>query len=374
MKVAIVLNTSWNIYNFRLGLVRELIGQGHEVHAIAPHDEYSSKLVDEGCIYHEVKMDSRGANPIKDFALTIELYGIYKRLKPDVILHYTIKPNIYGTFAASLLKIPAVNNVCGLGTSFLNKDLVSWIAIKLYKLAFRFPKLIFFQNQDDRNFFLENKIVNPEIADILPGSGIDLHRFQPETYHKNKKFTFLLVSRLIHDKGIIEYIDAIKILKERGLNANFQLLGSKDYEHRRGIQEDIINDWLEHNVVEYLGSTDDVRPYMKASDCVVLPSYREGTPKSLIEAASTARPIVATNVAGCNNIVEDNVNGLLCEPHSAEDLADKMAEIMSLDEQSLANMGQQGRKIAESRFSEKIVIDKYLHLIKTLENDNNITQ
>ena len=214
MKVAIVLNTSWNIYNFRLGLVRELIGQGHEVHAIAPHDEYSSKLVDEGCIYHEVKMDSRGANPIKDFALTIELYGIYKRLKPDVILHYTIKPNIYGTFAASLLKIPAVNNVCGLGTSFLNKDLVSWIAIKLYKLAFRFPKLIFFQNQDDRNFFLENKIVNPEIADILPGSGIDLHRFQPETYHKNKKFTFLLVSRLIHDKGIIEYIDAIKILKE----------------------------------------------------------------------------------------------------------------------------------------------------------------
>ena len=374
MKVAIVLNTSWNIYNFRLGLVRELIGQGHEVHAIAPHDEYSSKLVDEGCIYHEVKMDSRGANPIKDFALTIELYGIYKRLKPDVILHYTIKPNIYGTFAASLLKIPAVNNVCGLGTSFLNKDLVSWIAIKLYKLAFRFPKLIFFQNQDDRNFFLENKIVNPEIADILPGSGIDLRRFQPETYHKNKKFTFLLVSRLIHDKGIIEYIDAIKILKERGLNANFQLLGSKDYEHRRGIQEDIINDWLEHNVVEYLGSTDDVRPYMKASDCVVLPSYREGTPKSLIEAASTARPIVATNVAGCNNIVEDNVNGLLCEPHSAEDLADKMAEIMSLDEQSLANMGQQGRKIAESRFSEKIVIDKYLHLIKTLENDNNITQ
>ena len=374
MKVAIVLNTSWNIYNFRLGLVRELIGQGHEVHAIAPHDEYSSKLVDEGCIYHEVKMDSRGANPIKDFALTIELYGIYKRLKPDVILHYTIKPNIYGTFAASLLKIPAVNNVCGLGTSFLNKDLVSWIAIKLYKLAFRFPKLIFFQNQDDRNFFLENKIVNPEIADILPGSGIDLHRFQPETYHKNKKFTFLLVSRLIHDKGIIEYIDAIKILKERGLNANFQLLGSKDYEHRRGIQEDIINDWLEHNVVEYLGSTDDVRPYLKASDCVVLPSYREGTPKSLIEAASTARPIVATNVAGCNNIVEDKVNGLLCEPHSAEDLADKMEKIMSLDEQSLANMGQQGRKIAESRFSEKIVIDKYLHLIKTLENDNNITQ
>ena len=374
MKVAIVLNTSWNIYNFRLGLVRALIEAGHEVHAIAPHDEYSSKLEDEGCIYHEIKMDSRGANPIKDFALTIELFFIYKRLNPDVVLHYTIKPNIYGTFAASLLKIPAVNNVCGLGTSFLNKNIVSWVALKLYKLAFKFPKLIFFQNKDDQKFFEDNNLVSPVVADILPGSGIDLDRFQPAAYETNKKFTFLLVSRLIHDKGILEYIDAIKILKEKGIDANFHLLGSKDTEHRRGIQEDIINGWLENNEVDYLGSTDDVRPYLKASQCVVLPSYREGTPKSLIEAAGMARPIIATDVAGCNNIVEDKVNGLLCEPHSAEDLANKMEKMISLNKQSLESMGQEGRKIAESRFSEKIVIDKYLNLINTLENNIIITQ
>lgn len=374
MKVAIVLNTSWNIYNFRLGLVKALLEQGHEVHAIAPYDEYSSRLEDLGCIYHQVKMDSRGANPIKDFALTIELYGIYKHIKPDIVLQYTIKPNIYGTFAASLLNIPVVNNVCGLGTSFLNKDLVSWIAIKLYKMAFRFPKLVFFQNNDDKKFFLDNGIVTDSVCDVLPGSGIDLSRFRPFGYKKNKKFTFLLVSRLIHDKGIIEYIEAIKILGDRGVEARFQLLGSKDPKHRRGIQEHIINDWLDNNVVEYLGSTDDVRPFLQQSDCVVLPSYREGTPKALIEAASTARPIIATNVAGCNNIVKDYSNGLLCEPRNAADLADKMEVMMSLDEQALATMGRRGREIAESRFSEQIVIDKYLETISYLEKDNNDTQ
>ena len=374
MKVAIVLNTSWNIYNFRLGLVRALMEKGHEVHAIAPHDEYSSKLEDLGCVFHKVKMDSRGANPIKDLALTIELCSIYKHVKPDVILQYTIKPNIYGTFAASLLKIPVVNNVCGLGTSFLNKDLVSWIAIKLYKMAFRFPKLIFFKNDDYNRFFQENNIIKNSATDVLPGSVIDLNHFKPAQYKKNKKFTFLLVSRLIHDKGIIEYIDAIKILNNRGIEAKYQLLGSKDTEHRRGIQEEIINDWLDNNVVEYLGSTDDVRPYLQQSDCVVLPSYREGTPKSLIEAASIARPIIATDVAGCNNIVEDKSNGLLCQPKNPEDLADKMEEMMSLDEPSLTTMGQRGRNIAESRFSEQIIIDKYLNSISTLEKDNNNTQ
>ncbi len=145
MKIAIVLNTSWNIYNFRLGLVKALLSEGHEVVAIAPADEYTSKVVQAGCIFEEVKMDSRGANPIKDLSLIFELFRIYKRQKPDIILQYTIKPNIYGTFAATLLRIPVINNVCGLGTAFLNKNLVSKIAIALYKLAFRFPKLISFK-------------------------------------------------------------------------------------------------------------------------------------------------------------------------------------------------------------------------------------
>jgi glycosyltransferase involved in cell wall biosynthesis len=368
MRVAIVLNTSWNIYNFRMGLVKAFINKGYEVHAIAPHDEYSQKLVDLGCIYHRVKMDSRGVNPIKDFALTFELFSIYRKVKPDVVLHYTIKPNIYGTFAASLLKLPVINNVCGLGTSFLNQNFVSWVALKLYKLAFQFPKLVYFQNNDDKAFFIDNKIVSEDASDVLPGSGINLQKFEKADIEQKQDFTFLLVSRLIHDKGILEYIEAIKLLKTRGVNARFQLLGSKDTAHRRGIEENIITEWLNNDAVEYLGSTDDVRPYLKSSDCVVLPSYREGTPKSLIEAASTGRPIVTTDVAGCNNIVKEHVNGLLCKPMDAIDLADKMEMMINFDPSTREQMGKKGRLMVEERFGEDIVIDKYLSAISSIES------
>lgn len=367
MKIAIVLNTSWNIYNFRMGLVNSLLEHGHEVTAIAPKDEYTHLLIDAGCNYQEVTMDSRGANVIKDLGLIFELLGIYRRVKPDVILHYTIKPNIYGTLAASILRIPTVNNVCGLGTAFLNKGIVSRIAIGMYKLAFKFPKLVYFQNDDDKKFFEENNIIRNNATQVLPGSGINLAHFKPSESTKNKKFTFLLISRLIHDKGIIEYIDAVKYLKEKGVDANFQILGNKDTEHRRGISEEIINSWIDNNFVEYLGSTDDVRPYINKADCIVLPSYREGTPKSLLEAASSAKPIVATNVAGCTNIVRDNVNGMLCNVKDSQDLANKLEAMSELPKKRLIEMGLESRKIVEQRFDEKIVIDSYLNTISSLQ-------
>jgi len=238
----------------------------------------------------------------------------------------------------------------------------------MYKLAFKFPKLIYFQNDDDKKFFEENEIIKNNATHVLPGSGINLDHFKPVEKIKNKKFTFLLISRLIHDKGIIEYIDAIKYLKEKGCDASFQILGNKDTEHRRGISEDIINSWIDSNVVEYLGSTDDVRPYINSADCVVLPSYREGTPKSLLEAASSAKPIIATNVAGCTNIVEDNVNGMLCNVKDVEDLANKLEAMVNLPKSRLEKMGQESRKIVENRFDEQIVINSYLDTIASLEN------
>src|SRR5688572_19509685 len=191
MRVAIVLNTSWNIFNFRMNLIRSLQAAGHEIHTIAPTDDYTTKLTEAGCTHHALKMDSRGANPIKDLALIFELYSIYKRVKPDVILHYTIKPNVYGALAASVLRIPAVNNVCGLGTVFLKNDLLSSLAMFLYRISFRFPKKVFFQNSDDLNLFLDKKLVPAKTVDILPGSGIDLEHFKPVNFKRNQKFTFL---------------------------------------------------------------------------------------------------------------------------------------------------------------------------------------
>src|SRR6185369_11032447 len=167
MRIAIVLNTSWNIYNFRMGFIQALQSAGHEVHTIAPVDEYTKFLTEAGCIHHPMKMDRRGANPIKDIALTGELFLIYLRTKPDIILHYTIKPNIYGTFAAALLGIPVINNVCGLGTIFLKRNLASAIAIALYKFAFLFPKKVFFQNPDDLHLFITKKLISKEQADLL---------------------------------------------------------------------------------------------------------------------------------------------------------------------------------------------------------------
>jgi glycosyltransferase involved in cell wall biosynthesis len=367
MRIAIVLNTSWNIYNFRMNFVKALLSEGHVVHTIAPHDDYTHHLTEAGCIHHDLKMDSRGANPIKDSLLIFELLAKYRTIKPDVILHFTIKPNVYGTLAAALLRIPTINNVCGLGTIFLKKNWVSSIAINLYKFAFRFPKKVFFQNPDDLNLFVNNKLVKPGITDILPGSGINLKHFTPADFSRNTKFTFLVVSRLITDKGILEYIDAIKQLKSAGVDARFQLLGAKDPHHKRGIKLEIIDEWIRSGVVEYLGITKDVRPFIKKSDCVVLPSYREGTPRTLLEAASTAKPIITTDVPGCHHVVTDNYNGLLCKLKDAHDLAQKMKSMMSFSDEILKSMGLNGRKKVEREFSEEVVISKYVNVLKGLE-------
>jgi glycosyltransferase involved in cell wall biosynthesis len=350
-----------------MNFVRELLNQGHEVHTLAPLDEYSKYLTEAGCIHHRIKMDSRGANPIKDSALILELFLKYRSIRPDIILHYTIKPNVYGTLAASLLNIPVINNVCGLGTVFLKKNLVSAIAIFLYRISFRFAGKVFFQNPDDLKLFVNKKLVSAEVADLVPGSGIDLNRFYATQFKRNEKFTFLLISRLITDKGILEYIEAVKQLKATGINAQFQILGAKDPEHKRGIKTEVIEEWIESNTIEYLGTTSDVRDHIHNADCIVLPSYREGTPRTLLEAASSSKPIIATDVPGCNNVVIDRFNGLLCRLKDANDLAIKMKEMSSFQDDVLKALGRNGRSKMEAEYSESLVINKYLHALEHLK-------
>jgi len=369
MKVALVLNTSWNLYNFRLNLIKSLQANGHEVHTIAPTDSHTPFLLEQGCHHHKLRMDSRGANPIKDIALIFELYSIYRRVKPDIILHYTIKPNVYGTLAAAILRIPVVNNVCGLGTVFLKKDMISRVAKVLYRLSFRFARKVFFQNPDDRDLFIGEKLVPENAVDLLPGSGIDLKKFTPLPFTRNTEFTFLLISRLITDKGILEYVEAVKKLKSEGVHARFQVLGAVDEEHKRGIERSVINSWIKAGTIEYLGTTEDVRPFIHRADCVVLPSYREGTPRVLLEAASSAKPIIATNVPGCNHVVEDQLNGLLCNLKDANDLAEKMKTMALLNDDRLKSFGINGRHKMETQFDENQVITKYLQTLNEVESE-----
>jgi len=373
MRVAIVLNTSWNIYNFRQGLVNSFIKQGHQVIAIAPRDKYTIFLEEMGCDFYPVTMDNQGTNPLKDLNYAHQLYKAYKTLKPDFVLQFTIKPNIYGTFASYLLKIPTINNVCGLGTVFLNSGFSSFLAKKLYKFAFKLPNQVFFQNQDDLDLFLEKKLIKESITDLVPGSGVPLDKFKPKFAQNNDFFTFLVVSRVIYDKGIVEYAEAAKILKEKGIKAKFQLLGSQDDNDKRCISSETLKAWQEEGLIEYLGTSDDVASIMQKADCVVLPSYREGTPRSLLEAASLGKAIVTTDIAGCKQTVEDGKNGFLCEVQNAEDLATKMEKIYSLDDNTLQEMGKYSRKKMEDEFDEKIVIKQYWKAIKSITEEKKIS-
>ena len=366
MRIAIVINTSWNIYNFRLSLIKALLAEGHEVVAIAPRDAYSERLIAAGCRFVPVAME-QGTNPFTDMWLIWRLYRTYNKVKPDVVLHYTIKPNIYGAIAAHWAGIPAINNVSGLGTVFITKDYISSIALRLYQYSFKYPSWVFFQNQDDRRLFLRNKLVRAGITEVLPGSGIDLQKFVPaQEYKRNKPFVFLMVARVLYDKGVVEFVQASRLVQEKYPDVKCQLLGQVDEKSRSGIKNAKLQEWLATGVIEYLGATDDVASVIAKADSVVLPSYREGTPRTLLEAAAMAKPLIATNVPGCREVVQQGVNGYLCKLRNAEDLAAKMLQMLELNDAELEQMGNASRQIAVTRFDERIVIEKYMHAIETV--------
>ncbi len=362
-KVAIVINTSWNIYNFRLSLIRALQKQGMQVYALAPEDAYSQRLTEAGCTFVPLPMQSHGANPFHEAVVFMDLYKAYRQINPDVILHYTIKPNLYGTMAAHFLGIPCINNVSGLGTAFLNNSLVSKIARRMYRTAFRYPTKVFFQNPDDQRLFLKFGLVTPQIAEVIPGSGVDTTHFTPNGQHHNEEFTFLVVSRLLYDKGLLEYAEAVRLLKQQGVEARFQLLGAADPGHRRGIPLATLRQWTADKLLDYMGTTDDVYSFVRKADCIVLPSYREGTPRTLLEAASCGKPIVTTDVPGCNNVVTDGYNGFLCKARDAADLAATMLKMYRLKPEKREEMANNSRQVALSRFDERLVIDRYLQAI-----------
>ena len=366
LRVALVLNTSWNIWNFRAGLVRALQAAGHEVLAIAPPDDYSARLGPElGCRYVPILMENKGTNPLQDAALTRRFYQIYRRERPDVILHYTIKPNIYGTLAARLAGIPCINNVSGLGTVFIVQNLVSRVALGLYRLAFRFPRKVFFQNDDDRQLFISNGLVRPEITGLLPGSGVDTAKFRPApAFVRNAPFVFLMVARVLYEKGIVEYFEAARLVREAVPGTRIQLLGGLDEAGGVGVPRAVFEQWLTAGHIEYLGRADDVATYLHRADAVVLPSYREGTPKTLLEAAACGKPLITTDVPGCRETVPaDGRNGYRCQVRSADDLAAKMLAMLALNDEALAAMGRASRHLAETVFDERRVLAAYLEAV-----------
>ena len=336
---------------------------------MSPHDEYSSKIQKIGCKFIDIKMDNKGSNPFNDLKLIYNLYKIYKNINPDLIIHYTIKPNIYGSFATKLAGCKSISIIPGLGYTFINDNFTAKIAKLLYRLALKIPKQVWFINQDDKNEFINRKLVNKDKIHIINGEGINLTYFNSKIEkQKSTKFIFLVIARILKDKGIYEYLDAIKILQNKYSNIEYQLLGSLNAINPTSIQREEVVRWVDKKIINYLGETKDVRPYIENADCVILPSYREGKGMTLVESASMNKPIIATNVPGCKDVIDNGINGYLCEVRNSKDLADKMEMILNISENERKIMGQAGRDKIVKEFDEKIVISKYLESIKEILN------
>jgi glycosyltransferase involved in cell wall biosynthesis len=368
-KIVISVNSAWNIHNFRSGLVRALARQGYDVMVMAPDDEYSQRLSPLGCRFKMLPMDNNGTSLGRDLALLVKYWRVLQSVRPFVYLGYTIKPNVYGSIAAHGLDIPVINNIAGLGTTFINKTVLTALVKRLYRTSLRKSNRVFFQNSDDRNLFVQAGLTQAGVAEVLPGSGIDLQHFRqaPPPPLQGRGFRFLLVARMLRDKGIEEFAAAAEIVRRVLPAVQFQLLGPIDTKNPNSVPLDRIVEWEKNGLVRYLSETDDVRPYMADADCIVLPSYREGVPHSLLEAAAIGRPIITTDVVGCKDVVDHNSNGFLCKVKNATDLAEKMIQMVRLSHEQRLEMGANGRKKVALQFDENIVIAKYLNAIGQLD-------
>ena len=332
LKIIVFANTSWYLYNFRQTLMVFLKDKGYEVIALAPLDDYSKRISSNGIRFIPIEVDSKGTNPIKDFILFLRLYRIFKDELPSAILTYTPKPNIYASLAAKMLYIPVINNIAGLGRVFIDPGLITRITRTLYRIALRKSYKVFFQNDEDLSLFVMAKLIDKQIAERIPGSGVDTKKFSPvEVVKEDNCFAFLLFARMLWDKGVGEYVEAAKNLKEKYPNVKWKLLGFLDTQNPSAVSSKQMQQWVDEGIVNYLGTTDNVPAFLGEADCVVLPSfYREGVPRSLLEAASMAKPIITTDSVGCREVVDNGVNGYLVQPRDAVDLAEKMEQVINM--------------------------------------------
>jgi glycosyltransferase involved in cell wall biosynthesis len=360
--IAIVVNTSWNIYNFRGGLVRELIRQGATVIALAPPDEFSQRLVDElGVTFVPLRRLSRkGTNPAQDMRLMFELVRIYRRYRVDVALHYTIKPVIYGSLAARLTGVRNISTLTGLGYAFITPGLVNRVVRGLYRQALRSAHWTYFQNADDHRLFLDGRMVPIDRSGIISGSGINTDHFQPGTDPGDESLIFLFVGRLLFDKGIVEFHEAARSLRRIYPEAQFHVVGGLDPNNPSAVSAEMLQLWKDSGDIIYHGQVSDTRPFIAASTAVVLPSYREGLPRVMLEGMSMGKPLVATDVPGCRETVVDGENGFLVTVRDAGSLARGMEKIIQLGAAERREMGRRGRELALHRFAEPVIVAEYL--------------
>lgn len=367
--IALVSNNCWTKYRFRKGLIETLLKTGYKVYVIAAKDKYHKKIEEIGAVYIEAPLNSSPLNLVSSLRYFISILKIYRRYKFNLIIHYTIVPNIFGSTAAKLSGLSSISVITGLGHAFLSSRLLSYISSKLYLFALNKSKKVLFVNYDDRNYFVNNKIVSKDKTEVI-NVDVDVNYYVNYKNDNHKKikdsFIFLMVSRIIAEKGIHEFIDAASSLHHKYPNFKFYLLGGFYEENPSSIDKQIIDDAVSTGVITYLGEHDDVRPFISQSDCVVLPSYREAKGLALVEAGLMGKPLIATDVPGCRDIVSHGYNGFLCKSKNAFDLSQKMLTMAQLLPENLKQMSLNSEIKMLQEFNQNKTNSTYITLVQQI--------
>lgn len=362
-KILILVNHDVVIYNFRKELVERLLQEGYEVNISSPKGERIDDLVAMGCKYIEASISRHGTNIIEELKLLYYYKKIIKDVKPDVVLTYTIKPNIYGGMASKSLNVPYIANITGLGTAVENKGVMQKIIIGLYKIAFKKINCLFLQNTENRQFFIDNNI-SIDKHRLIPGSGVNLEQFHVLDYPSDETIEFTFISRIMKEKGIDQYLEASEYIRNKYSNTRFHICGfcEEAYEGKLKILQD-------KGIINYHGMQRDVRVILGKTHCTIHPTYYpEGMSNVLLESAACGRPVITTDRSGCREIVDDGVNGHIVEQQNSQDLIDKIEMFLKLSYEEKKKMGLAGRAKVEREFDRQIVVEAYMREIEKAVN------
>ena len=350
----------------RAGLLRALQNEGFEIVAAAPAGRGAEELRQMGVRTEVLAFDPTGLSPIGDLMLLRRFTALMKRVQPAAFIAFTVKPNIYGSVAAQRAGVPSLNNISGLGRVFVSRTVLTSLVERLYRWGFKRSCVVFFENRDDERLFLDHRIVRPDQAVPLAGAGLDLEQFSPRPIRRKKEtpFTFLIAARLLWHKGVREFVEAARSVRSDFPNTHFRILGFVEPAGRDSVPETMLRQWADEGVIDYAGGTTDVRPMIAEADCVVLPtSYREGVPRILMEAAAMAKPVIATDMPGCRDVVDHGQTGFLCAPKSADSLADAMRDMLRLGSARRDQMGREARAKMDRQFKEEFVHRAYVEAL-----------
>lgn len=358
-KVLFLVNHEIVIYNFRREIVERLLSEGFEVIISSPKGEKINELIALGCKFEEIEINRHGKNILEDFKLFYHYQTLLRKVNPDMVFTFTIKPNIYGGIASALSGKPYVANITGLGSAVENTSFLQKLTVLLYKLAFFRVQTVFLQNEENKQFFLDHNIaVNKQ--KLLPGSGVNLHHFKPLNYPNDKQgLHFVFISRIMKEKGIDQYLEAAKYLKNKYPDTYFHICGFCEEEYESELEK-----LQNENIIIYHGMVKDIREILKQTHCTIHPTYYpEGLSNVLLESSATARPIITTDRSGCREVVDEGSNGFIVKVKDSEDLIDKIERFIKLDQKEREVMGKKGRTKVETEFDREIVVQEYLNQI-----------